>query len=118
MDKKIAGLLGAVAALGTMGAAQAAAPAQADTMQVNSYADLLTPVPNAMQALVADDAARASQSANDVKTAQITVQVGHHHHHHHHRRAIIIKKHHHHHSHFRRHHDHHSQFMAIPRREV
>jgi len=114
MDKKIAGLLGAVAALSTMGAAQAAAPAQADAMQANSYADLLTPVPNAMQALVADDAARDSKAADGIKTAQISVQVGHHHHHH--RRVIVIKKHHHH-SHWRRNH-HHSQFMASPRRDV
>ena len=114
MDKKIAGLLGAVAALSTMGAAQAAAPASADAMQVNSYTDLLTPVPNAMQALVADDAARDSKSAAGVQTAQISVQVGHHHHHH--RRVIVIKKHHHH-SHWRRNH-HHSQFMASPRRDV
>lgn len=116
MDKKIAGLLGAVAALSTMGAAQAAAPASADAMQVNSYADLLTPVPNAMQALVADDAARDAKSVGGVKTAQISVQVGHHHHHHH-RRVIVIKRHHHH-SHFRRSHHHHSQFMAIPRRDA
>ena len=116
MDKKIAGLLGAVAALSTMGAAQAAAPASADAMQVNSYADLLTPVPNAMQALVADDAARDAKTVGGVQMAQISVQVGHHHHHHH-RRVIVIKRHHHH-SHFRRSHHHHSQFMAIPRRDA
>jgi len=118
MDKKIAGLLGAVAALGTMGAAQAT-PAQNDPMQVNSYADLLNPVPNAAAALAADDEARASREADGVKMAQIRVEVGHHHHHHH-RRTIIIRRHRHHHHHWRRHHHHHhhSQYMAIPRKDA
>jgi hypothetical protein len=47
MDKKIAGLLGAAAALSTLGGAQAA-PATgnpSDTLTANSYAELLNPVP-------------------------------------------------------------------------
>jgi len=119
MDKKIAGLLGAAAALSTMGAAQASAP---NAMQANTYADLLTPVPNAMSALVADDTARASRSQGGVKTAQISVEVGHHHHHHHHHRRIIIHHHHHHHHHKiiirHHHHHHHSQYMAVPRKDA
>ena len=50
MDKKIAGLLGAVATLGAMNAAQAAptpAPVPTDVMRANSFADLLDPIPNA-----------------------------------------------------------------------
>src|SRR5665213_2058425 len=48
MDKKIAGLLGAVAALTSMTAANAAAPTPTETLQATSYADLLNPVPNAI----------------------------------------------------------------------
>ncbi len=116
MDKKIAGLLGAVAALGTMGGAQAA-PMPTDTMQANSYADLLAPVPNAMAALQADNAARSRPSA-DERADGVQVAEYYHHHHHHHRRVIIIRRHHHHHHHYRRyhhHHHHHSHYMAIPR---
>jgi hypothetical protein len=116
MDKKIAGLLGAVAALSTMGAAQASAP-NADPMQANSYTDLLKPVPNAMAALAADDAARNSRSEGGVKTAQVSVEIGHHHHHHHHHR---VRHHHHHHRVIikHHHHHHHSQYMAIPRKDA
>src|ERR1700739_3620136 len=51
MDQKIAGLLGAVAGLATAGAAQAAiepAPNASEALHASSYADLLTPVPNAI----------------------------------------------------------------------
>ena len=57
MDKKIAGLLGAVATLGAMNAAQAAptpAPAPTDVMRANSFADLLEPIPNAANAAAGD----------------------------------------------------------------
>ena len=59
MEKKIAGLLGAVAALGTLNAAQASqapAPDPSDTLKVNSYAELLEPIPNALAVLRAVDA--------------------------------------------------------------
>ena len=56
MDKKIAGLLAAAAALTTMSAAQAAVPTQPPQSAPSSYADLLSPVPNAVAALKADDA--------------------------------------------------------------
>jgi hypothetical protein len=118
MDKKIAGLLGSVAALTTVGAAQAASPADVSAsaaLRASSYADLLTPVSNAKEALIADDNARAAKPAEEMQLAQVTVQVGHHHHHHHryHRRVIVIKRHHRHHHHH--HHHHHSNYMAIPR---
>ena len=104
MDKKIAGLLGAAAALTTMTGANAAAPAT--TLQAPSYADLLNPVPNAVAQLIADDNARATRSrSGEVDVAQIRVEVDHHHHHRYHRRH----KHHHH---------HHSNFMAVPRADV
>jgi len=100
MDKKIAGLLGGVAALTTLGAAQAATPSDVnatDAVRVSSYSDLLTPVPNAMAALQADDAAKERQ-AKDTRVAQLVV-VDHHHHHHHHHHYRRHRHHHHHHHH-------------------
>jgi hypothetical protein len=90
MDKRIAGLLGAAAAVTALSGVQAnAAPAQAA-----SYADLLQPVPNAVSALQADDERRAAEPDARVQLAQY-------HHHHHFRRT------HHHHHHWRRHYHHH-----------
>jgi hypothetical protein len=109
MDKKIAGLLGAAAALATIGGPNATA-VQATPSPAASYRDLLNPVPNAVAALKADDARRANMPADAVELAQITVQVGPHHHHHHHhgymrpRVRIMPRRHHHHHH----HHHHHS----------
>ena len=48
MEKKIAGLLGAVATLGAFNAAQAApapSPAPSDVLRANSFADLLAADP-------------------------------------------------------------------------
>jgi hypothetical protein len=125
MDKKIASLLGAVAALTSMDAAQAATtppPNPAETMRAASYADLLTPIPNAVALLDADDAARSQRPAAEDAGGVQVAQYHHHHHHHHHRRTIIIRRHHHHHHHhYRRHHHHHhhhSQYMAVPRRDA
>jgi hypothetical protein len=94
MDKRIAGLLGAAAALTTMASAQAA-PASTEPAPATSYRDLLDPVPDAVPMLEADNARLTATPATEV--AQIVVGVGHHHHHHHHAR-----RHHHHHHH---HHD-------------
>jgi hypothetical protein len=118
MDKKIAGLLGAVAALGAFNAAEAApapSPAPTDVLRANSFADLLEPIPNAASLLQAIDESAPAPSANEnVQLAQFY----HHHHHHHHNgygryygydeapRVIIVPRryrHHHHH-----HHHHHS----------
>ena len=83
MDKKIAGLLGAVAALGGLNAAQAA-PAQDPTavLQANSYAELLEPIPNAAETLRAVDEAQLPEAT--VQQAQFYYHHHHHHHHHHH----------------------------------
>jgi hypothetical protein len=71
MDKKIAGLLGAVATLGTFGTAEAAPPpAQADVLQANSYADLLEPIPNAGALLQAIDES-APQASENVQLAPV-----------------------------------------------
>ena len=83
MDKKLAGLLGAVATLGAMHAAQAASPT--DILQASSFAELLDPIPNAAAQLKALDEHQASQPAKaKVELAQYYVPYYHHHHHHHH----------------------------------
>lgn len=113
MDKRIAGLLGAAAALTTFTAAQAAAPAQTQATEPASYRDLLNPVPNAVAALKADEARMAEQrpaeATNEMQVAQVFYREHHHHHH------FRFREHHHHHHfivrpfrrHFREHHHHH-----------
>jgi hypothetical protein len=106
MDKKIAGLLGGVAALTTLGGAQAATEVNStEALRASSYSDLLTPIANASAALKADDAAR-QQEVKGTEVAQVVI-VGHHHHHHHHHWRRHHRHHHHHH--------HHSMYFAIPR---
>src|SRR5258708_36643890 len=87
MDKKIAGLLGAVATLGAFNAAEAApapSPAPTDVLRANSFAELLEPIPNAASLLQAIDESAPAQSADvNIQPAQF---FEHHHHylHHHH----------------------------------
>src|ERR1017187_4592117 len=109
MEKKIAGLLGAMATLGTFGAAEAAPappPAPTDVLRANSFADLLEPIPNAAALLQAVDESAPAPSANEnVQLAQVFIE--HHHHHHHHSqyrryapRIVVVPprfRHHHHH---------------------
>ena len=112
MDKKIAGLLGAVATLGTFNAAEAA-PAPTDVLRANSYADLLEPIPNAVALLQAVDKFGPAPATENVQVAQFYHHHHHHHHsfyrHHHHSyypRVVVVpryRRHHHHH-----HHHHHS----------
>jgi hypothetical protein len=95
MDKRIAGLLGAAAALTAVNSAQAATPTQeAGRAPAASYRELLDPVPNAVAALKADDAEQTGAPAR----GKTRLAYHHHHHHHHHRR-------HHHHHHHHHHHD-------------
>lgn len=115
MDKKFAGLLGAAAAVAMMGGAQASTgsvPTSSDPIAAQSYADLLTPIPNATEALVADNARHDANSADGVQLAQY------HHHHHHHHHRYFRHHHHHHHRYFRRHHHHHHHhrgaFIGVP----
>jgi hypothetical protein len=109
METKIAGLLGAVAALSTMGTAQATpAPAPADALQVNSYADLLEPIPNAVALLQAVDEQAPAKSADaNVQVAQYHHHHHHHHHHHGYRRygpIVVVPRYRHHHHHHHHHH--------------
>jgi hypothetical protein len=108
MDDKIAGLLGAVAAVAMMGGAHASTGS--DPLAAQSYADLLTPIPNATEALVADNARHDANSADGVQLAQY------HHHHHHHRYFRYYHHHHHHHHRYYRyhHHHHHGAFFGVP----
>jgi hypothetical protein len=93
LDKKMAGLLGAVAALGTLGTAQAT-PAPTDVLAANSYAELLQPVPDASARLKALD--EHQSTAPGGRPIQLAYH-HHHHHHHHHRRRHHHHHHHHHH---------------------
>jgi hypothetical protein len=81
MDKKIAGLLGAAAALTTMSAAQSAVAEPIQNEAPASYRDLLEPVPDALNALKADDARIA---AAKTQGGERVPQYYYHHHHHHH----------------------------------
>ncbi|MGZ5841442.1 MAG: hypothetical protein ACXWJ8_05840 [Xanthobacteraceae bacterium] len=118
MEKKIAGLLGAMATLGAFNAAEAApipSPAPTDVLRANSFADLLEPIPNAAALLQAVDESKPAPSANEnVQLAQFYYHDHHHHHHHHHAwrryyapRVVVVppryRRYHHHH-----HHHHHS----------
>jgi hypothetical protein len=120
MEKKIAGLIGAVAALGAFGSAQASpAPVQDPTavLKAASFAELLDPIPNAASLLQAVDEQAATSTEGNMQVAQIFIQGGGHHHHHHHSqyrrryapRVIVVPPrryirphHHHHHSNYRR----------------
>jgi hypothetical protein len=92
MDKKIAGLLGAAAALTAVNSAQAATPASNTAPQpAATYRDLLEPIPNAVALLKDEDSKKTDAPANgEMRLAQ-------HHHHHHHRWYRRYYRHHHHH---------------------
>ena len=87
MEKKIAGLLGAVATLGAMNASQAApmqAPTPNEILKANSFAELLEPIPNAAALLkIVDESAPNPSTEAHVQPAQFYYHHHHHHHHHH-----------------------------------
>jgi hypothetical protein len=120
MDHKIAGLLGAVGALASMGNAEANGPAPTDILKVSSYAELLNPIPNASEKLEAIDRAAAKSNDEKVHLAQFFIEREHHHHHHHNNyyrryrnepRVVVVPRgyrhhhHHHHNSYYRRYRD-------------
>ncbi len=123
MDKTLAGLLGAVGALMTASPGQAVAgqaPAQ-DVLQAASYADLLRPIPNAVEQLKALETEEAHLRVEPVQYypygyqprfaqpyygqpyyaqpyyAQPYYRGGYNHHHHHHHHRYFQRYHHHHH---------------------
>jgi hypothetical protein len=64
MDRKISGLLGAVAGFAMVGAAQASPePTSPPTTPARSYAELLGPIANPIEQLQADNAAREQAPA-------------------------------------------------------
>jgi hypothetical protein len=112
MDKKTAGLIGAVAGLAAMGTAHAAihpAPNPTEALQAASYSDLLAPVQNAVMLLQADDAARAQRPPVEQRGDIKRVDDHHHHHHHHHHQEARRNDHHHHH-----HHHHDGTYVGVP----
>jgi Tfp pilus assembly protein FimV len=76
MDRKTALMVGAAATALWAGSALAQAPA---VPIAATYAELLEPIPNAVERLALSDAEAAERSAR-----LIPVQMDHHHHHHHH----------------------------------
>ena len=109
MDKKIAGLLGAVGALASLNGAQAATgPADlATVLKAQTFADLLNPIPNAKATLNA-----VNEADDQAGTSFQIAEDRHHHHHHHHsyrreRRIIVAPRRHHH------HHHHHSMKLEM-----
>jgi hypothetical protein len=94
MDKRIAALLGAAAALTAVNSAQAATTPATPPAQTATYRDLLEPVPNALALLKSEQ----SQGGDTVKSNGET-RLAYHHHHHHHRWWRRRWHHHHHHHH-------------------
>ncbi|MGI8567720.1 MAG: hypothetical protein ACR2KT_00800 [Methylocella sp.] len=115
MDKKIAGLVGAVSAFAMMTAVEAARAREAtEVLNARSYAELLQPIPNAIALLMAADAveaARAKAEAGQDPNLKLA-QDGYDHHHHHHHRGYQDHHHyrgyqdHHHHRGYHHHHHH------------
>ena len=117
MQRRTAGVLGAIAAIAAAPVAGATTtPANNSAVPVaSSYAELLQPIPNATERLKLADAEASERPAVLIK-AQYYAH--HHHHHHHHYRYIRrvrpgyywyggrwLRNHHHHH-----HHHHHSHY--------
>jgi hypothetical protein len=80
--KRSTAMLAGAATVALAAGAVASSPAMAEPIPAAaSYADLLEPVPNAMERLAVAD---ANQPAAHVELAQYGGPVNHHHHHHHH----------------------------------
>jgi hypothetical protein len=87
MDHKTATIIGAAAALATGPALAGSPPAEATSTPVAaSYAELLEPIPNAMERLKASDAEVAARPARLILAQYPNAHHHHHHHHHHHSR--------------------------------
>ena len=103
MDKKIAGLLGAISSVAAMTAVQAApSPDAAELSSARSYAELLQPIPNAVALLEAARATDSDGAKTETGQDQSTQLAWHHHHHH-----RWYHRHHHHHHRYHHHHHHH-----------
>jgi len=97
MDRKTAMLMGAAAAALATSPALAALPAGEPAVPVaSSYAQLLEPIPNAVERLQIADA-----DTNDQPARLIEAQWAHHHHHNNYNNYNNYNNHHHHHHHSR-----------------
>jgi hypothetical protein len=113
MDKTTVALIGAAAAL-SAGPALSAVPSGEPAIPVAaSYAELLAPIPNAVERLRMAEAEAQTQQPQLIEAQYVTHHHHHHHHHHHNRRwylsngyywhnggwALRPRAHHHHHHH-------------------
>jgi hypothetical protein len=104
MDKTKMGLVGAItslAAAGAMGAQAAPQPVE----RAHSYAELLEPIPNAVERLALVNSASQPDGARLIEAQYYPDGPMAHHHHHHHRRHWRRRHYHHHH-----HHHHHNNY--------
>lgn len=110
MDKTTLGLIAALGAALPLGAAQAAVePADMHrTLHATSVAELLNPIPNALEVMKTAQAVR--QDAEGTQVAQVEIELGHHHHHHHNVIRRFFYHHHHHHHYYYHHHHHHHHY--------
>jgi hypothetical protein len=85
MDKKLMGVLGAASTLALLaGGAAAATPTEASGPELRpaqSFAELLDPIPNAIETLKAED--QKGPPATESSTEKVAQYYYHHHHHHH-----------------------------------
>jgi len=96
LDKTIIGLLSGASALALIGGAQAApSPTGSAVQPASSFAELMDPIPHAVELLNADN----QRAASDAATVERPMELAQYYHHHHHR--------HYHHHHYRHHHHHH-----------
>jgi hypothetical protein len=102
MDKKLMGMLGAASTLALLtGGAAAATPNEASGPELRpaqSFAELLDPIPNALETLKAED--QKGPPATTESSTEKVAQYYHHHHHHHyyyHPHHHYYYHHHHHH---------------------
>ena len=98
MVNKLPLIAGAVA-LAAATAPARAAPESVDPLKVNSFAELLAPIPDAQTKLASLNAATPAAEGDGIENVQY-----HHHHHHHHHRWWRHRHHHHHHHHWHHHH--------------
>lgn len=97
MSEKLVLLAGA-AALAALGASPVeAAPNPAQSLEVNSFVELLQPIPNAREKLAEIDS--QPRAVGNIELAEYYYHHHHHHHHHHWRRPPWRWHHHHHHHH-------------------
>jgi len=97
MEKTSIGLIAALGAAVAASPVQASTPTGSDTvLSVTSIAELLNPIPNALEKLRIVQA-QAEVRSDETQLAE-TLIIKHHHHHHHHYRH----HHHHHHHHYKK----------------